>query len=243
MIRQFYFKRMVIMIMIILFCFASVSCADIINGRSYWPLATGNYWVYRNVDNGYLTRIEVISQAPVPEGMEYIIRFTKNHASTYWGVGTNWWIDERFIDDGTKIWSPSYVLYKDGMETNQPTGSSTITMASTDPRYPPYLFLPNQIDLPQPIFYGLQYQSTEWGIGYGGWLLRYSIVGENFMWVGLLLRMQVDEPVWIPSIGKVVIYEDWYYWQGVGPVIIEQYADHNRTKRNIRIEMIEYKLY
>lgn len=226
--------------MIMIIFLASSALAQTINGLDYWPLNVGNFWEYRNVENGYITKIHVIGKTNTPQGIQYTIRFTKNNASTYWGVGTNWWIDLKLIDDGITIWSPSYVLYKDGMEIGRSTSSSTITMSSTDPRYPPYIFLHDSIDLSQPIFYGLTYQSTEWGIGYGGWLLRYNIVGVEFMWVGFVLRMQIDEPVWIPSIGKAVIYEDWCFWQGVGPVIIEQFSDANRNNRTVRIELINY---
>ncbi len=237
---------------------------EIMDTTNLWPLELGNTWIFRRSDapeQETIIRVEPEDRFP-----GVCVHHMKNNDLTYWnpsgldGPGKEnmrWFVIPFSQMPG---WEDELLWAWGDMRYDRITGqfNTGYHYMSVDPlKYPGYVLFRRHQPVPyrftgeqkyfavkdynrfikQDFYHLKDYQSR------GTWELNFEWSEVSVpAYQGKVLRIKFDENWDIREPKKCWVHEDWYFADGVGPVLIEQYLSRERKELRIRIELEQVHL-
>lgn len=194
-----------------------------------WPLNPGNVWTYENQD--YPERLTTITLQE--EQGELVAIFEKTHIETYHSMGanvTNYWY---LLEDEYGLRATHNNRY------DRDTGELVDAWGYYGKNA--YIIFPWDLQLPHNEREMQSYHREDlWQWAMGDWRVSYSsdyVVTPYY--TGEVVKVAFLEDIVDPTGHVGLVKENWYFADGVGPVMIEQWNFPEPTYVQVRIVLTD----
>ncbi len=213
----------------------------------YFPLKIGNWWLFKNEQYPERqTKIEYILDGDKPA-----LKFSKNHPDTYWGYGADnnlilsaqWCGDVLIADRDCELATTESNADEDNFDgkmylSDFSDWTYVFSYNDTDKASPwGYMWFPKYVNLDTIYETPVDYYKWDkkWQLDHlAGGKMTYSYQISNSGLTSILSE-KINED-W----ARGMVYEDWYFEYGKGPVKIENWLGAARTTLQTRIILIDY---